>query len=160
MEKGEFVNKLQPQRHQPAAASRHHQQAADELDPNFDRKLDLITAGARPFIKDHLLTRITRENCQIIVDYFLAMQVEVSPSPTYRNDSILKLKYFTEFHNPKSLRDITRRDIIDFLDNFRKPESVDPLHKWIGTHEIYRIVLLRFFRWLHRPNDDIPYLLC
>jgi hypothetical protein len=57
------------------------------------------------------------------------MQVEVNPSPSYRIDSINKLKHFTEFHNPKSLRDITRQDIIDFLDSLRKPENIDPLHK-------------------------------
>jgi hypothetical protein len=73
MENGEFINKLRQQHHQqqqPAAVSQQHQQEAADLDPNFDRKLDLITAGARPFIKQHLLTRITGENCQIIVDYF------------------------------------------------------------------------------------------
>lgn len=47
-------------------------------DPNFDCKLDLITAGARPFVKEHLLTKITRENCQTIVNYILAMQTELS----------------------------------------------------------------------------------
>jgi integrase/recombinase XerD len=155
MEEERFIDKLQREQTTASSSSQHHRQG--DLDPNFDRKLDLITAGARPFIKEHLLTRITTENCKIIVDYFLAMQVEVSPSPSYRIDSILKPKHFTEFHNPKSLRDITRQDIIQFLDHLRKPESVDPLHKWIGTHEIYRIVLLRFFRWLHRPSDDIPY---
>jgi hypothetical protein len=31
-------------------------------DPNFDRKLDLITEGAKPFVKNHLLVKITREN--------------------------------------------------------------------------------------------------
>jgi hypothetical protein len=30
-------------------------------DPNFDRKLDLIIAGAKPFLKEHLLTRISKE---------------------------------------------------------------------------------------------------
>lgn len=30
-------------------------------DPNFDRKLDLITEGGRPFEKEHLLTKISRE---------------------------------------------------------------------------------------------------
>jgi integrase/recombinase XerD len=44
---------------------------------------------------------------------------------------------------------MTRQDIIDFLDRLRKPESVDPLHQWIGSYEINRIVLLRFFRWLY-----------
>jgi len=44
----------------------------DDSDPNFDRKLDLVTIGARPYIKDHLLHRISRENCKTIVDYMLA----------------------------------------------------------------------------------------
>jgi hypothetical protein len=41
-------------------------------DPNFDRKLDIITAGAKPFVKEHLLNRISKENCQTIVNYILA----------------------------------------------------------------------------------------
>jgi len=129
-------------------------QTALEEDPNFDRKLDVITSGAGPFVKEHLLTKITRENCLTIVNYMLAMQTEVSPSQTYRIDTILKLKYFAEFHNPKSCEDMTRQDVVDFLDSLRKPEQIDPLHKWVGTYETYRIVLLRFFKWLHQP--DIP----
>lgn len=52
---------------------------------------------------------------------------------------------------------MTRQDIVSFLDHYRKPESIDPLHKWIGTYELTRIYLLRFFKWLHRPSDDIAY---
>lgn len=29
------------------------------FDPNFDRKLDLITAGLHDYLKEHLLTKIT-----------------------------------------------------------------------------------------------------
>jgi hypothetical protein len=43
-------------------------------DPNLDRKLDAITAGALPPLKQHLLTKISRANCGIIVDYTLALQ--------------------------------------------------------------------------------------
>jgi integrase/recombinase XerD len=118
-------------------------------DPNFDRKLDLVTAGARPYIKDHLLTRISRQNCITIVNYMLAMQTEVGPAERYRIDTIYKLKLFAEFHNPKPFEEITRQDVIDFLDRLRKPETVDPLHQWQGTYELSRIVLLRFFRWLY-----------
>jgi hypothetical protein len=57
-----------------------NQEKVNSEDPNFDRKLDVITAGARRFVKEHLLHRITRENCITIVDYILAMQTEVSPS--------------------------------------------------------------------------------
>ena len=77
-------------------------------DPNFDRKLDLVTAGARPYIKDHLLTRISRENCITILNYMLAMQTEVGPAQSYRIDTLYKLKQLAEFHNPKPFKDLTR----------------------------------------------------
>lgn len=125
-----------------------------QADVNFDRKLDIITGGAKPFVKEHLLTKISRENCQTLVDYMLAMQTEVSPSQSYRIDTILKLRYFSTFHHNKPFKSMTRQDVIDFLDSLRKPEQVDPMHKWVGTYEVYRIVLMRFFRWLHAP--DIP----
>ena len=123
-------------------------------DPNLDRKLDAITAGAPSHLREHLLTRISGPNCQTIINYILAMQTEVAPAETYRVGTIHTLKQFAEYHKPKTFYEITRQDIVDFLDSFRKPESVDPLHKWIGTYEFYRIILMRFFRWLYSP--DIP----
>jgi hypothetical protein len=98
-------------------------------DPNFDRKLDIITTGARPHIKEHLLRKITRENCKIIVDYVLALLTEVGPAETYRIDTIGKLKQLAEFHNPKSFREMTRQDVIDFLERLRRPDAVDPMHQ-------------------------------
>jgi hypothetical protein len=38
----------------------------EESDPNFDRKLDAVTAGGSRYVKEHLLTKITRKNCKII----------------------------------------------------------------------------------------------
>ena len=32
--------------------------------------------------------------------------------------------------------------------------SADPLHKWIGTYNIYRMHLLRFFKWLYFPDIE------
>jgi integrase len=87
------------------------------------------------------------------------MQTEVSPSERYRLDTINKLKRLAEFHggaglgnNNKSYRDMTRQHVIDFLDSFRKPESVDPLHKWVGSYNLINAILLRFFRWLYYPD--------
>ncbi len=57
----------------------------EKEDPNFDRKLDLITAGATPFLKEHLLTKITRENCLTIINYVLAMQTESKLKPKSQN---------------------------------------------------------------------------
>ncbi|MFL6482800.1 MAG: hypothetical protein ACJ70R_07725 [Nitrososphaera sp.] len=103
-----------------------------------------------------MLTKISRENCTIIINYILAMQTEVNPSERYSIDTTFKLKQLAQLHNPKSFRDMTRQDIVDFLDRLRKPEQGDPLHKWIGSYEVNHIVLLRFFKWLHYP-DVVPH---
>jgi hypothetical protein len=29
-----------------------------------------------------------------------------------------------------------------------------PLHKWIGTYNVYRIQLMRFFKWLYSPDIE------
>jgi len=115
-------------------------------DPNFERKLDIITAGTCPHIKQHLLTKILRENCKTIVNYVLDFQTEVSPSTTYRIYINTRLKHFSEFHKSTSFKNITRQDIIDYLDSYRKPETIDPLRQWIGTYNTIRICLQRFFR--------------
>jgi hypothetical protein len=122
-------------------------------DPNFDRKLDLFTEGSRPFVKEHLLTKDSRENCTTIINYILVMQTELNPSQRYRVDTIFKLKQLAEFYDSKSFRGMTREDIIGFPDRLRKPEQVDPFHKWIGSYEVNHIVLLRFFKWLHYPAE-------
>ena len=50
---------------------------------------------------------------------------------------------------------MTRKDdVLPFLDSVRKPESVDPMHKWIGTYNTYRIQLMRFFKWLYSPDIE------
>lgn len=41
-----------------------------------------------------------------------------------------------------------------FLDSLRKSEALDPLHKWIGTYNLYRIHLIRFFKWLYSPDVE------
>lgn len=133
--------------------NQQHDQHDQTQDPNFDRKLDLVTADASPFVKNHLLTKISRANCQVIVNYILAFQAEVSPSEGYRIDSIQQLKMLSEFHNSKSFKDMTRDDVLAFLDRLRKPESVDPLHKWKGSYDITRTHLLRFFKWLYYPDQ-------
>jgi integrase/recombinase XerD len=47
---------------------------------------------------------------------------------------------------------MTRSDIISFLESFRKTEAADTLHKWIGTYNVFRIHLMRFFKWLYSPD--------
>jgi integrase/recombinase XerD len=51
---------------------------------------------------------------------------------------------------------MTKDNVLCYLDKCRKPETEDPLHKWIGSYNIKFITLSRFFKWLHYPDIDNP----
>ena len=82
------------------------------------------------------------------------MQTEINPSDHYKKDVILLLCRFSKRNKDKPFEKIIRQDVVAFLDSLRKPETVDPLHKWIGTYNLYGIYLLRFFKWLYYPNVE------
>jgi len=47
---------------------------------------------------------------------------------------------------------MTRNDVIAYLNYVKKPESDDPMHKWIGTYNYYNTILTKFFKWLYNPD--------
>ena len=97
---------------------------------------------------------ISPENASIISEYIKAMKTEINSSDNYRRDNIRILCIFSKYNKNKPFKMITRNNIISFLDNYRRPEAADPLHKWIGTYNLFKIYLLRFFKWLYYPDID------
>jgi integrase/recombinase XerD len=122
-------------------------------DPLFDRKMENVTLGLKPECYKYL-QRISRNNAITIAHYIISMQTEINPSDRYRRDIILFLCKFSQNNNDKPFNQIRREDVVAFLDSFRRPESSDALHKWIGTYNLYRIYLMRFFKWLYYPDIE------
>ena len=121
--------------------------------PILDRQIDEITAGLPSlYYANSIRSILNEENIKTIIDYIIAARTETNLSDSYRKSIIEAICKFSKFHNHKSFKDITREDIILFLDNFRKTETLDPLHKWIGTYNLYLVYILRFFRWVYSPN--------
>ena len=58
---------------------------------------------------------------------------------TYRLNILSTLVVLSKFSNHKPFIDMTEEDILLYLDSLRKPDSSDPLHKWIGTYNEKRI---------------------
>lgn len=82
------------------------------------------------------------------------MKSEVNLSDSYKCNVIEVLTKLYKYHHNKNFMDMTRDDILSYLGSFRKPEELDPLHKWIGTYNLYRIRVQRFFKWLYSPNME------
>jgi integrase/recombinase XerD len=125
-------------------------------DSLFDRKVDLVTTGLRAYHARCLKNEreVSRNNALIICNYIMSMKTEINLSDNYRRTNLTLLVQFSKFHYQKPFSYITREDLLAFLDSLRKPESVDPMCKWIGSYNLYCIQLIRFFKWLFSPDIE------
>jgi hypothetical protein len=111
-----------------------------EFRQEFDRKLEIVTAGLPPEYSRLLQDKIPRQHAIAVNDYITSLNAEVNPSHNYRKDVIKCLARFIAFchdnnkkDKAKELRQLERKDVLVFLDSLRKTEIADPLHRWIGT---------------------------
>ena len=82
------------------------------------------------------------------------MKTEINLSDSYRKDLIQLLSKFSRYRDNKPFKEFTRADTVDFLETCRKTETQDPMHKWIGTYNLFRIHITRFFKWLYSPDVE------
>src|SRR5918994_5857054 len=122
--------------------------------PLLERKIQETADGLIYCYTKRLLSISNEDNTATIVNYIAAMKIEINLSDHYRKDLIELLTRFSKFNNDKNFKDITHSDIIAFLDTYRKTETADPLHKWIGTYNIFTTHIIRFFRWLYYPEIE------
>jgi integrase/recombinase XerD len=121
------------------------------INPLLNKRLeDIKEKISSKYTIKHLLA--TGDNVKTIVDYLTAMNTEINYSSSYGIAIIGTLYRFSKYHKNKLFKDITRDDIVEYLDSLRKTETQDPLHQWVGSYNHYMIILLRFFRWLYSPD--------
>jgi integrase len=126
-------------------------------DPLLDTKIEDGTSGLIRYYSNllHKVSLSNKENALTIISYIITMRTETNLSDNYMRDLIRLLSTFSTYFDHKlSFKVITRDNLLAFLDGFRKPESVDPPHKWIGTYNIHIIHLTRFFKWLYSPDIE------
>ena len=83
--------------------------------------------------------------------YILSLETEVNPTKNYEKSIILCLRCLAR-QARKSFENMTKEDIVLFLNSFKKSEPIDPLHQSIGTYNLNAVHLIRFFRWLYSPD--------
>jgi site-specific recombinase XerD len=96
--------------------------------------------------------KLTQENAPVIVHYLKALENEINLSDNYKRINLTTLVYFSRFHSNKKFKEMTKEDIILYLNSLRKNDTADPLHSWVSTYNLYLIVLTRFFKWLYYPD--------
>ena len=116
----------------------------------MDRKIDLVTEGSEPCYKKMLKERLLKNNANTVCDYIISSKRENNIGIHNIKLKMQTLVSFSEFIGTskalnKDSTDITRDDVQMFLERYRKDDSADPLHKWIGT---YNLKLMNFIQRL------------
>lgn len=101
----------------------------------------------KPYIRKSLdkLFENSIGNTEIICKYIIAEQNEVNIKESTKEGKIKVLVDLIKFLDFKDLQDITKEDILSYLNRYRKSEVIDPNHSWIGTWNNRHLILLKFF---------------
>lgn len=96
---------------------------------------------------------IKAQKQKIIDDYIQARKTETNLAGSMQVVTSDTLNRFSRYVN-KNFNDVAKDDIISFLNSVRKSETQDPIHKWIGTYNLYLMTISTFFKWLYYPKIE------
>jgi hypothetical protein len=96
----------------------------NQITPILDRQIDEIIADLPKSYGKNLRT-LPLENLKTVVSYIMVLKTEINPSRHYKKDIIEALtKFGLWFIYNNNFKDVTRDDVISFLDSLRKSEAV------------------------------------
>lgn len=117
-----------------------------------EQHFEHITRDIQPYIVRHLRS-IPADNLNLIIQFVTEVEQEKGIQKRQRENLLQLLKLMHEFC-PKYFREWTRDDIVAYLNKFRKNDSADKKHRWIGTYNVRLYCMQRFFRWLYYPEIE------
>jgi hypothetical protein len=106
-----------------------------------DDKFKIATYGLSDY-SINLLKKQSKQNASTIIDYVICLNEEINPSIHYKKDQIQVLSQLSTCYQQKPFLEITRQNVLSYLNSCRKPEEIDPLHKWIGL--LFQYLYLAF----------------
>jgi hypothetical protein len=93
----------------------------------FERKIKLVTEG---LFDRYFYQNYNQNKCSCYCRLYHVFKHRINPTANHRMAAIEALRMVSRHHYiDKSFKDMTREDVISFLDSVHKPEASDLLHK-------------------------------
>jgi integrase len=123
---------------------------------DLERKIDTITTYQKPYTKKILIVmaRANPHNALTVFNYIVAQKNELNIKESTVEGIIKKLAWLSSYLGHKPFSEMTKGDILHYLNSIKKPPELDPTHKSIGTYNGRQMAFSTFFRWLY--NQDEP----
>jgi hypothetical protein len=74
------------------------------------------------------MAHINPANAQILYDYLIAQQNELNIKESTKESIIKKIIWLSEFVGLKTFSEISKEDLLRYLNSIKKPISTDPTH--------------------------------
>ncbi|TVP41782.1 tyrosine-type recombinase/integrase [Candidatus Nitrosocosmicus arcticus] len=117
--------------------------------------IDQITQGlSKPYFQKILrnLKNNHKENADTICKYILVEQAEINIKNSTKEGKIKVLIWLSNyFNNKKRFQNMTKEDILAYLDSIRKPQGQG--NGWINSYNGRQMIFLKFFKWLYNPHE-------
>jgi integrase len=125
----------------------------------LEKKIDAITQyNSKPYFRTALkkLALVNPDNANTICDYIFAEQVEMNIKESTKEGKIKVLIWLSDHLaiNNKSFLQMTKQDILSYLNSLKRPIVEDPTQRWIGSYNGRQMILNKFFRWLYNPDSQ------
>jgi len=111
---------------------------SNDLENNnpIQRKIEIVTKYLKRY-NSRILGEVllnNPDNANTICDYIIAEQNEINIKESTKETKIQKIAHLSKyFHHRKTFYDMTKDDLLNYLNNLRKSSIEDPTHKSIGT---------------------------
>jgi hypothetical protein len=117
---------------------------ASTIDPCLLEKIDAISRCLKPYVNNVLkkMTDTNADNAKILCDYIIAEQDEINIKESTKEGKIKSLVWLADYLKNKPFRDITKYDIMQYLNNLKRTVLDDPTHKSIGTYNSRQMIFL------------------
>jgi hypothetical protein len=112
------------------------------------------TSGLNNHYFTMMAERMSVNNADVLAQFIISNRQERNVASNTIMMYIDGIVYLENYHKHKDLNKMDRNDITSFLDSYRKPETVDPLHKWINTYNTRLRIICKFFKWLYSSKFD------
>lgn len=119
------------------------------------QKINTFTADFTPFYRRIFLDLLSAnpKNTEILLAFLEKENNEDNVKPSTIRNHLQMMCSFSKFAKFKNFDQITKEDVIGFLNSVKRSEKDDPNHKWANTYNNRRMVLSKFFRWLYNKDQ-------
>lgn len=117
-----------------------------------DYRTKVALEGLPGHLQKGVLEEVPEANRKILVDFLHNLVNGENKSPNTKLMYVKHLLYLFRSVKHKAISEITRDDILAYLQSLRKPLPKDPQQKWISTYNTRAVMYVKFWKWLSFPE--------